>query len=313
MSPKIIGLILVVVAMVALYITVFLAVTRTKQRARAMRALYTPEEVGVSEDNKLSGYAEFCAEVLSALGLKVNDLRTKLYNQLGHAGLQSDESAYKFFFFRYIVQNIILFVGLIVLFTIISGGNVTSINAFIKLLFAAMLVYFGILGHEKVLSHFARRRKESFVTEFPDTVDLLLICVESGMGLDAALTRVSKELRRSHPTMASELARTKLELGIYGDRVQALQNLAERCNIQSVRSLVTALVQTEKYGTNLASTLRTLAADYRTERLLNAETRAAKVGVLLTLPVVIGVFFPVMGLILAPPIIQVLAAGVIGQ
>lgn len=305
-SQKAIGLIFVGIALVTLYIAVLMVIKRNKQRHRAMRAVYTPEEIGVGDETTSSSYTLFCREVLKALGIKVSEQRTKLYNPLGRAGLQSDDAVIKFFFFRYIIQSIILLVGIIMLFVVATSGQIITLVSCAKLLLGAGLTYLGIFGHEKLLRYLAKRRKENVIMEFPDTVDLMLICVESGMGLDAALGRVCRELRRSHPTMASELDRTKLELGIYGDRVQALQNLGERCDVQSVRSLVSALVQTEKYGTNLASTLRTLAADYRTERLLKAETKAAKVGVILTLPVVIGVFFPVMGLILAPPVIQVM-------
>lgn len=313
LSPKMIGIIFVVAAMAALFFALTMVMNRSKRRSRAMRAVYTPEEAGVEDDVGLSAYAQFCAEALTALSIPIEKKRTALYSALGNAGFQSDEAAYKFFFFRYVIQNVILLVGVIVLLVVVNSEQALGLNGFLKLFLGAFLAYFGIIGHEKVLTSFAKRRKRNMVLEFPDAVDLLLICVESGMGLDAALGRVCKELGRSHPVIASELARTKLELGIYGDRIQALQNLATRCDTQSVRSLVSALVQTEKYGTNLATTLRTLASDYRAERLLNAEARAAKVGVLITLPVVIGVFFPVIALIIAPPVIQVLRSGALDR
>ncbi len=310
-SPTI-GLIFIVVAAVAFYVLVVMILNRRAQRLRAMRAIYTPEEMGINE-GQMSSYATFCSEVVSALGINLNDQRKKLYNELGRAGMQSDSSLSKFLFFRYIIQNIVLIMGIAMFFAIIAGGGSALAPKLLKLLIASVLVYIGIIGHKKVLENRANKRKMDLILEFPDAVDLMLVCVESGMGLDMALDRVSRELRNTHPVIASELDRTKLELGVYGDRVQAIQNFGERADAQCARSLVSALVQTEKYGTNLASTLRVLASDYRTERLLNAETKAARVGAILTLPIVIGVFFPVMALIMAPPIIRVMSTGIMNK
>jgi tight adherence protein C len=311
-QPQNISLIFIITAAVAFYVLVVLILNRRAKRLRAMRALYNPGET-VDSKEKMSTYAAFCSELLGALGINLADQQKKYYNELGRAGIQTDAAIAKFFFFRYIIQNIVLVMGIAMFFAILTSDGTALMPKLLKLLLAAVLVYVGIYGHQKLLRSREERRKVDLVCEFPDAVDLMLVCVESGMGLDVALSRVSKELRITHPVIASELDRTKLELGISGDRVQAIQNLGDRTNVQCVRSLVSALVQTEKYGTNLASTLRVLAADYRSERLMNAETKAARVGAILTLPIVIGVFFPVMALIMAPPIIRVMATGALSK
>lgn len=309
LSPYI-WLILMVIAAVTVYALFVVLSTRHKKRSRVLRSLYINEEDSYEHDDGQTSTVRVMRDVLTLLGIDVVKLREKDYGKYGSAGLYTEASVTKFLFFRYLAQPFFFVIGVaLLLLALTDKQSLGSVLNIMQMLIGVIVAIIGISGHTIVLDKIVTRRKERLTQDFPDAVDLLLICVESGMGLDAALARVARELQRSHPYVTGELERTKIELGLYGDRVQALQNLAERTDLQSYRSLVSALVQTEKYGTNLAATLRTLSHEYRQARLLKAEEKAARVGALLTLPVVIGVFFPVMGLIMAPPFIKLFGSG----
>ena len=146
-------------------------------------------------------------------------------------------------------------------------------------------------------------RRKTLKRAIPDTLDLLLICVESGLALDAALNRVCNELGRAHPEMTAELNRTRLELALLNDRVRALTNLGDRTNLPAFRSLVSSLIQSERFGTSLTDTIRVLSEDYRLQRLMDAEVKAARLPVLLTIPLIFLLMPAFMLIVLGPAII----------
>jgi tight adherence protein C len=142
----------------------------------------------------------------------------------------------------------------------------------------------------------------------PDGLDLLVICAEAGLSLDAALNRVSRELGLSSPDLADELGLTAVELGFLPNRRQALMNLTKRTNLPPIRGVVNTLVQTERYGTPLAHSLRVLSAEFREERMLKAEEKAAKLPATLTVPMILFILPTLFCVLIGPAIIQVLDA-----
>lgn len=304
-------LVLMIAAIVALYIVMVISFKRSAKKARALRSFYLPETIGLGEDSeKRDELASLCIAMLSMIGVNVSQVRKDMYTELGRAGLSTENQVAYFLFFRWYIQFFFLLIaGLILFVTLTQHVELASIDGITRLLFVFILGAIGLGGHTVLLDKLEKKRKDQLILSFPDTLDLLLVCIEAGMPLDTALARVCRELKRSHPLITNELDRTRIELGVYGDRTQSLQNLADRTDIKGFRSLVSALIQTEKYGTNLADTLRVLSEDFRTERLLNAENRAARVPALITVPVVLFVFFPFMVLIMAPPIIEFLEKG----
>jgi tight adherence protein C len=143
-------------------------------------------------------------------------------------------------------------------------------------------------------------RKEKILLALPDALDLMVICVEAGIGLDAAIQRVSQEIKFSSPELSDELNFTTLELRAGKERHDALRNLALRTNLSEINSLVTLLVQTDKFGTSMANALRVYSDTYRTERYQKAEELAAKLPVKLLFP--LGVFiFPALFVVLLGP------------
>ncbi len=145
-----------------------------------------------------------------------------------------------------------------------------------------------------------KKRINVVETGLPEALELLVVCVEAGLSLEDGLTRVVAELHRSRPELAEELALTSADLKILSSRDQALFNLADRVNIASVRSVVTTLAQSMRYGTPLAQALRVVASDLRNDSLLRLEERANRLPVLLTLPMMLFIM-PTIFLIVGGP------------
>jgi tight adherence protein C len=141
----------------------------------------------------------------------------------------------------------------------------------------------------------------------PDALDLFVICAEAGLSLEAALTRVAREIGPNSPELADELGLTAIELGFLPNRRDALGNLAKRVETPSVRGLVNTLAQTEKYGTPLAQALRVLAAEFRNMRMMKAEEKAARLPAILTVPMILFILPPLFIILVGPAVIQVLA------
>jgi tight adherence protein C len=131
-----------------------------------------------------------------------------------------------------------------------------------------------------------RRRREAIERGLPDALDLLVICGEAGVGLETALDRVATEMATAHPALGAELSIAAAEMRVLSDRYTALLNLADRVPLDSLRSVLTTLIQTLRYGTPLGQALRTIAAELRTLRIARFEEKAARLPVLITLPMV---------------------------
>jgi tight adherence protein C len=134
----------------------------------------------------------------------------------------------------------------------------------------------------------------------PDALDLLVICAEAGLTVDAAFGRVAKELGKGYPELGDEMALTAIELGFLTERRQAFENLAQRVDLDSIRGVVTTMIQTEKYGTPLASALRVLSAEFRHARMMKAEEKAARLPAIMTVPLILFIL-PVLFIVILGP------------
>ena len=135
----------------------------------------------------------------------------------------------------------------------------------------------------------------------PDALDLLVICAEAGLTVDdAAFNRVAKELGKAYPELGDEFGLTAIELGFLNERRQAFENLATRVDLEAVRGVVTTMIQTEKYGTPLASALRVLSAEFRNERMMRAEEKAARLPAIMTVPLILFILPTLFIVILGP-------------
>ena len=151
-------------------------------------------------------------------------------------------------------------------------------------------------------------RKKKLFEGLPDALDLMVICVEAGMGLDASIHRVSQELRLTSPVLSDELKLLNLEIRAGKPRPEALRNLALRTDLEDINSLVTLLIQTDQFGTSVAQTLRVYADSFRTRRFQRAEEIAARLPVKLIFPCVLFIFPSLFIVILGPAVIQIYQA-----
>ncbi|TNE42985.1 MAG: type II secretion system F family protein [Sphingomonadales bacterium] len=155
------------------------------------------------------------------------------------------------------------------------------------------------------LSARAERRKQDIVNGFPDCLDLMLVCVEAGLGLEAAFDRVGREVLRSHPLLAEILSATTLELRAGASREQALRGMATRAHVDEIRAFTTLLIQSDKLGTSIGSTLRVYAGEMREKRRLRAEEKAHRLPVLLSIPLVVCMLPTMIGVLMLPAAIKV--------
>lgn len=155
-----------------------------------------------------------------------------------------------------------------------------------------------------MLGRIKKRRMINMSRSLPDALDLFVICAEAGLSLDATFERVSQELADAHPDLADEFGLTSVELSFMPERAKALQALADRCPLAGVRSLVSTLVQTERYGTPLAVSMRVLSAEMRNERMMKAEEKAARLPAIMTVPMILFILPPLFVVLIGPAILK---------
>lgn len=261
---------------------------------------YSAQDELVSMDDEKSSTAKFYEGLLRGVGVNVEQRAAEIRPALQHAGMSSVNAPIYLLFVNYFLRWIFLGIGGMFVFVGLQGTD-QALNYSLGFI----LLFVGVLGPKMYISNKMQHRKKILVRSFPDTLDLLVVCVESGLALDAALSRVCRELGRAHPEITKELNRTRLELALLNDRSVALQNLADRTDLVPFRSLVAALIQTEKFGTSLTDTLRVLSEDYRQTRLSLAEQKAGRLPVLMTIPLILLLMPALLIVILGPPLVKV--------
>ncbi len=151
-----------------------------------------------------------------------------------------------------------------------------------------------------------QRRRQEIQRALPDALDLMLICAEAGLSLDAALARVAREMVRGSPPLADEIGYTVLELRFLPDRRRALQHLGERVDLPAIRALTSTLIQGERYGTPLSQALRVLSSEQRTERMLRAEAKAARLPAVMTVPLIVFILPALFVVLLGPAALSII-------
>lgn len=200
--------------------------------------------------------------------------------------------------------------GMLVLLPAIFVGAVflggTEVSPFKLYLFGVALAVFGLYAPNLFISAKADRRREAIVNGFPDSLDLMLVCVEAGLGMEAAFDRVGREMLHSHPLVAQMLSVVTLELRAGSTREEALRNMANRTQVTEIRSFSTLLIQSDKLGSSIGETLRVYASEMREKRRMRAEEKAHKLPVLLSIPLVACMLPVMIGVLMLPAIIRVL-------
>jgi tight adherence protein C len=281
-----------------------------KRRKESVRARLAPdgsnigqgyEEAPPALNGDPSEQAQKLLKMLHALGINTDAAVRKLDISFARAGVNSPDGPVYYLFFQRICALGLLMVALVIFMRAAQADSKLLLYCI-----GGITAGVALFGPKLYLQNMIDKRKKILQRAFPDTLDLLLICVESGLALDAALTRVCNELGHAYPEMTAELNRTRLELALINDRVRALINLGERTDMTAFRSLISALIQSERFGTSLTDTLRVLSEDFRLERLASAEAKAARLPVLMTIPLIFLLMPALFIVVLGPAAVKVL-------
>jgi tight adherence protein C len=220
-------------------------------------------------------------------------------DKLARAGYRGQGALITFIFFRFVMPFIVFVAALIFLFLISN----LSWSPFMKANAAVGLGLAGFYLPDLFLSNRIQKRQTSIMRAFPDALDLMLICVESGMSIESAFTRVSGEVGAQSPELAEELALTTAEISYLPERRVAYDNLAKRCGHSGVRAVAAAVNQAEKYGTPVGQALRVTAQENREMRMMEAEKKAAALSPKLTVPMLVF-FLPCLFVVILGPAIM---------
>ena len=225
----------------------------------------------------------------------------KVVEKLAQAGFRGPKPVTTFYFFRLVAPILIGIVTALYIYFVNDFGLATMP----KITVSMLGVVIGYYAPNIYISNVAAKRRESIVAAFPDALDLLLICVESGMSIEAAIMKVGQEVGGQSIELAEEMGLLTAELSYLPERRMAYEGLAKRTNHPGIKSVVTAMIQAERYGTPLGTPLRTMAKENRELRLAAAEKKAAALPAKLTVPMILF-FLPVLFVvILGPAIIKV--------
>ena len=311
------GFLLAVLVSVAVFATLFTALpalsgnplkTRMKAVALEREQLRAQQKVRLAADaeRRRKGIREQESLGMRSIVEKL-DLRRALADEatvakLRMAGYRGQNPLTKFLFFRLVLPFVFLAGALVYVF---GMGAFAEQPGFIRGLICVIAAYAGFYVPVLYVSNRATKRKQSIQRAWPDALDLMLICVESGISVEAAFRKVAEEIGSQSVELAEELVLTNAELSFLQERKQAYENLASRTGLESVRSVSQALIQAERYGTPVAHALRVLSAESREARMTAAEKKAAALPPKLTVPMILF-FLPVLfAVILGPAGIQI--------
>jgi tight adherence protein C len=296
------------VATMAVLVAIYAATTVKDPMAKRVKALNERREqlkAGIvastsKRRKKITNKNEAADRVrtlLSSFKMLQDEQVEKAQIKLLQAGIRSKDLAFVVIFARMILPLVI--------------GSVTIVGVYLLDWFPDWSSFkkYGVVATSLIGSYKApdiwlknkiQKRTHAIRKGLPDALDLLVICAEAGLTVDAAFNRVAKELGKAYPELGDEFALTSIELGFLTDRRSAFENLATRIDLDSIRGVVTTMIQTEKYGTPLASALRVLSAEFRNERMMRAEEKAARLPAIMTVPLILFIL-PVLFVVILGP------------
>ncbi|AZO09865.1 MULTISPECIES: type II secretion system F family protein [unclassified Mesorhizobium] len=278
---------------------------RAKQRARLANEADRRRKGGLREEQSIG-----MRNIVERLDLRRALADEGTLQKLKVAGFRGQNPLTRFLFFRLVLPFVGFALAAVYLFML---GGLPQQPPFIKLFVCVVVAYGGFYAPILYVNNRAAKRKQSIQLAWPDALDLMLICVESGMSVEAALRKVADEIGGQSVALAEEFVLTNAELSYLQERKVAYENLASRTGLESVKSVSQALVQAERYGTPVATALRVLASESRDMRMNAAEKKAAALPPKLTVPMILF-FLPVLfAIILGPAGIQVSQRGIFGD
>ena len=302
-----VGSILAGVAAMAVLFAIYTAITIKDPMAKRVKALEGRREelklglVTASAKKRQSlvrktNTTDKVRDTLGSMKVLQDSQVEEMQQKLAWAGFRNKEIAVILIGLRMILPVVLGAVAAILLY----GIEIFPDWQFKRVAALGAALYLGYKGPEIYLSNIASKRTDAIRKGLPDALDLLVICAEAGLTVDAAFNRVAKELGRAYPELGDEFALTAIELSFLNERKKAFDNLAFRVNLEAVKGVVTTMVQTERYGTPLASALRVLSAEFRNERMMRAEEKAARLPAIMTVPLIMFIL-PVLFIVILGP------------
>ena len=295
------------VATLAVLTAIYAATTVKDPMARRVKALNDRREqlkagivASTNKRKKLTNKnqaADRVRGILSNFKMLQDDQIKKAQMRLLQAGIRTKDLAY------------FIILARLVLPVVIGGGVILALyvfdvepdwGAFKRYAATAVALIGSYKAPDLWLGNKVKKRSHAIRKGLPDALDLLVICAEAGLTVDAAFGRVAKELGKAYPELGDEFGLTAIELGFLNERRHAFENLATRVDLDAVRGVVTTMIQTEKYGTPLASALRVLSAEFRNERMMRAEEKAARLPAIMTVPLILFILPTLFVVILGP-------------
>jgi tight adherence protein C len=300
--------ILAAVAAAAVFFAIYAAVTVRDPMAKRVKALNARREqlkAGIMASTtkkraklvQQNDTTDRMRNILSSLQVLQDTQVKEAQQKLAQAGIRSKDLAFLIIFSRMVLP------------ILLGGGAALAIYGFNYLGDWSDLKRFGVFAGATILGYkgadiyvnnLIAKRTDLIRKGLPDAIDLLVICAEAGLTVDTAFARVSKELGSAYPELADEFSLTSIELGFLTERRQAFENLSYRVALDHIKGVVTTMIQTEKYGTPLASSLRVLSAEFRNDRMMRAEEKAARLPAIMTVPLILFILPTLFIVILGP-------------
>ena len=259
------------------------AASKTRRRAKMEKT----SSLSVTRMKKVLG----SMKMLQDSQLKVTSIN------LSRAGIRSKDAAITVIFFRLVAPIMIGGTAAIGVYLLNWFPDAGALKRYMIVASALVIAY---KAPDIYVKNLITKRQHAIRKALPDALDLLVICAEAGLSVDMAFNRVARELAKAYPELGDEFALTAIELGFLTDRRAAFENLAQRVNLDSIRGVVTTMIQTEKYGTPLAAALRVLSAEFRHERMMRAEEKAARLPAIMTVPLILFIL-PVLFIVILGP------------
>jgi tight adherence protein C len=295
------------VATFAVIIAIYAATTVRDPMARRIKALNDRREqlkagivASTNKRKKLTNRNEATERVrsiLTSFKMIQDDQLKKTQMRLMQAGIRTKDLAFFIIFARFILPVVLGVFAVLMLYVLDYFPDWSWWRRYMTV---AGTLFSAYKAPDIWLKNKITKRSHAVRKGLPDALDLLVICAEAGLTVDAAFNRVAKELGKAYPELGDEFGLTAIELGFLNERRQAFENLSNRVDLEAVRGVVTTMIQTEKYGTPLASALRVLSAEFRNERMMRAEEKAARLPAIMTIPLILFILPTLFIVILGP-------------
>ncbi|HKR16796.1 type II secretion system F family protein [Rhizorhapis sp.] len=303
-----VGTILAAMATFAVLIAIYAASTVRDPMARRVKSLNERREqlkAGITASTarrraklvKKNQTTDTMRSLLQSLKVLQDDQLKEAQVKLAQAGIRSKDWAIAIIFGRMVMPIVLGGGAALLIYALDFFPDWSSFKKFGAFATVLLLSY---KAPDLFVDNKVNKRAAAIRKGLPDALDLLVICAEAGLTVDAAFNRVAKELGKAYPELGDEFSLTAIELSFLTERRQAFENLATRVKLDAVKGVVTTMIQTEKYGTPLASALRVLSAEFRNERMMRAEEKAARLPAIMTVPLILFIL-PVLFVVILGP------------